>query len=95
MNISFLQNDYLNLDSRSGFGTNSERENTVQTKYTFCGGTTHFAENASKRLDRKRKNLVRLMLWTIDKRNGHLKNALDVDLKITKLQNFQSHQKNN
>ena len=32
-------NDFLNLDSRSGFGRNSERANTVQKKCTFCGGT--------------------------------------------------------
>ena len=29
------------------------------------------------------KNLVRLVLWTTDKRNGYLENGLDVDLKIT------------
>ena len=33
------------------------------------------------------------MLPTIDERNGHLGNSLDVDLKITSLQNVQSHQK--
>ena len=50
-------------------------------------------KNVSKGSERKSKTLVRLMLQTIDKRNGHLKNALDVDLKITSLQNVQSHQK--
>ena len=37
----------------------------------------------SKGLDRKRKKLARLVLRTIDERNGHLKNNLDVDLRIT------------
>ena len=32
LSISYLQNDYLNLDSSSGFGKNSERENIVKTK---------------------------------------------------------------
>ena len=83
MKISSLQTDYLNLDSRSGFGGNSERENTVQTKCTFCGGTNHSAEKNSKGLDTKRKKLVRLVLRTTDERNGHIKDVLDVDMKIT------------
>ena len=37
--ISSLQTDYLNLDSSS-----SERENTVQTKCTFCGSANHSLE---------------------------------------------------
>ena len=72
LNISSLQTDYLNLDSRSAFGINSERTNNVQTKCTFCGGTNHSAEEYLKGSYRKRKNLVRLVLWSIDKRNGHL-----------------------
>ena len=48
MKISSLQTDYLNLDITSGFGRNSERENTVQTKCTFCGGTNHSAEKCFK-----------------------------------------------
>ena len=43
LNISSLQTGYLNLDSSSGFGRNSERENTVQTKCTFSGDTNHSA----------------------------------------------------
>ena len=39
--------------------------------------------NASKGYERKSKMLVQLMFWTIDNWNGHLENALDVDLKIT------------
>ena len=40
-------------------------------------------KNVSKLSDRKSKNLVRLVLCTADEWNGHLKNVLDVDLKIT------------
>ena len=50
LNISSLQTDYLNLDSSSGFGRNSERANTVQKKCTFCGGTNHSAEKCVKRI---------------------------------------------
>ena len=40
-------------------------------------------KNVSKGLDRKRKKLVRMVLWTTDKRNGHLENVLDADIMIT------------
>ena len=83
LNLSSLQTDYLNPDSSSGFGINSERTNIVQTKCTLCGGTNHSAEKISKGLDRKRKNLVRLVLQTTDKRNRHLENVLDADMNIT------------
>ena len=36
---------------------------------------------------------MRLVIRTTEKRNGHLENILDVDLKITQLLNFRSHQK--
>ena len=45
MNISSLQTYYLNLDIRSGFSRNRERENTVQKKSAFCGNNNHSAEN--------------------------------------------------
>ena len=83
LNISSLQTYYLNLDGSSGFGRNSERASTVQKKCTFCLGNIHSAEENSKGLDRRRKKLVRLMIRTIDKRNGHLENVLDLDLRIT------------
>ena len=41
LNILYLKNDSINIDSRSGFGRNSEITNTVQTKCTFFGGTNH------------------------------------------------------
>ena len=41
----------------------------------------------------KRKNLVRLMFHLTDIWNVRLGNALDVNLKITLLQNVPSHQK--
>ena len=83
LSISSLQNDYLNIYSRSGFGINSEISNTVQKKCTFCGGANHSAENISKGSDRKRKNRVRLVIQTTDEWNGRLENVLDVYLKIT------------
>ena len=43
LNISSLQTDYLNIDSSSGYSRNSEREDAVQTKCTFCGGNNHSA----------------------------------------------------
>ena len=48
LNISSLKTDYLNLDSSSGFGINSDIANTVQTKCTFSGGTNHSAEKKFK-----------------------------------------------
>ena len=50
LNISSLQTDYLNLDSSSSFGSNSERAHAAQTKCTFCGGTNHSAEKCFKRI---------------------------------------------
>ena len=58
LNISSLQTGYLNLDSRSGFGINSERAHAFQTKCTFCGGTNHSAEFFFKRI-RKEKDKAR------------------------------------
>ena len=50
LNISSLQTDYLNLDSRSGFGRNSEGAHAVQTKCAFCGGKNHSAEKCFTRI---------------------------------------------
>ena len=58
MNISSLQTDYLNLDSRSGSGRNSERAHAVQIMCTFCGGNNHSAEKFFKRI-RKEKGKSR------------------------------------
>ena len=55
LSISSLQTAYLNLDSRSGFGINSQRENNVQTKCTFCGGTNHSAEKCFKRIRKEKE----------------------------------------
>ena len=52
LSISSLQTDYLNIDSSSGSGKNSERENLVQKKCTFCGGAKHSANVFQK--DKKR-----------------------------------------
>ena len=50
LNISSLQTDYINLDSSSGFGRNSERADAVQKKFTVCGSTNHSAETCFKRI---------------------------------------------
>ena len=44
LSISSLQTDYLNIYSSSGCGKNSERENLVQKKCTFCRGANHSTE---------------------------------------------------
>ena len=48
LSISSLQTDYLNLYIISGCVRNSERENIVQKKYTFCGGVHNSAEKCFK-----------------------------------------------
>ena len=58
LTISSLQTDYLNLDGRSGFGSNSERAHAVQTKCTFCGRTNKSAKKCFKRI-RKEKDKSR------------------------------------
>ena len=58
LNISSLQTDYLNLDSRSGFDRNSERAHAVQTDCIFCGGVNHSAEQCFKSI-RKEKEKAR------------------------------------
>ena len=55
LNISSLKTDYLNLDSSSGFGSNSERALTVQKKCTFCGGNNHSAEKCFKGIRNKKE----------------------------------------
>ena len=81
--IITLHTDYLSLDSRSGCGRNSERANIVQTKSTFLGGANYSAVFFPKESERKRKNIVWLVIQTTDKRNVRLGNVLDVDVKIT------------
>ena len=44
LSITALPNDYFNLDNSSGSGRNNERENLVQNKCNFCGGTNHYAD---------------------------------------------------
>ena len=54
-NISSLQTDYLDLDSIYGLGRNIERAHAVQTKWTFCGGTNHFAEKCFKKIIKQKE----------------------------------------
>ena len=55
LNISSLQTDYLNLDSRSGSSRNIERAHAVHTKCTVCGGNNHSAEKCFKRIRKEKK----------------------------------------
>ena len=48
LSISSLQTDYLSIKISSGYARNNERDNLVQTKCTFCGGTNHSAEKIFK-----------------------------------------------
>ena len=82
LSISSLQTDGLNLDRSSDFGRNNERANTVQIKCTFVEVFITLQKNVSKGSYRKIKKLVRLVLWTTDKRNGRLEKILDVYLNI-------------
>ena len=84
---------YLNIDSSSGCGRNSEGENIVHTKCNFGGGANHSAEIISKVSAKESKKLVRLVIWTTDQQNLCLGTLLDKNMKTTKLQNVQSQQK--
>ena len=75
------------MDNISGFERYSEKENNVQTKCTFVELLITLKQK-SKVSDRKRNNLVQLVIRTTDTRNGRLRNIFDVNLKITCLQNF-------
>ena len=55
LSISSLQSDYLNLDSSSGFGINSERAKNVKKNCTFCGGTNHSAEKCFKSIRQEKE----------------------------------------
>ena len=70
--ISYLQTDYLNINSILCCGRNSERANTFQTKCTFCGGANNSAETNSEGLDRKRNNLLRMVIRTTYEQNVRL-----------------------
>ena len=48
LSISSLQTEYLNFDSRSGCGKNSERANIFHKRCTFRGGAKHSAEKCFK-----------------------------------------------
>ena len=72
LSISSLQTEYINPYSSSGCGKNSERGNLVNTKCTCCGGANHYAKTFSKISERKRKKLVRLVIWRTKVQNVRL-----------------------
>ena len=55
MNISSQKTNYLNIDSRSGFDRDSEKETAVQTECTFCGGINHYAKQCFKGIRNEKK----------------------------------------
>ena len=60
------------------------REQTLFRKSTpFLEVLITLQKNVSNGLDRKKKNLVQLVLQKTDERNGHLEKILDADLRTT------------
>ena len=59
----------------------------------FLEVTIILGKNASKGLERKSRNLVRLMFHLTGIQNVRLRNAFDAELKITWSQNVPIHQK--
>ena len=56
LNISSLQTEYLNLDSRkSGSSKHKEKANSAKAKCTYCGLSNHCVENILKRSEKKEK----------------------------------------
>ena len=53
--MSSLQTDYLNLDSSSVFGRDSERAHAFQTECTFFGGVNQSAEQCFKKVRKEKE----------------------------------------
>ena len=90
LSILSLQNYYLNLDVSSGL---VKQQTLFRQSALLVEVLITLQKNISKGSDRKKKKLVRLVIPTKDKQNGHLENVLDVDIKITKLKNDQRNQR--
>ena len=71
LSISSLQTNYLNLDSSSGCGGNSEGANIVQKKCTFCVSTNHSEEIKIKRI-RKEKEEARVAGYLDNRHTEHM-----------------------
>ena len=55
--FSFLQTDYLNIDSNSCCGRYNEIANTFQTKFKFCGYVNHSIEKYFRRIRQKKSKV--------------------------------------
>ena len=55
LKISSLQTDYLNIDSSSGFGRDSERAHAVQTECKFCRVVNHSKDFFFKRIRKEKE----------------------------------------
>ena len=83
LSISSIQADYLNLSSRSGCGKIGRQQILFRQSVLFLEVPNILNKNVSKGSEKKRENIVRLMIRTTDERNVRLVNILDVDMKIT------------
>ena len=72
LKISSLQTGYLNLDRSSGLVEMVIEKTLFRQSAHFVEVLINLQKNVSNRSDRKRKKIVRLVLWTIDERNGTL-----------------------
>ena len=84
LNISSLQTDYLNLDSRvSGSIRHNDRAHYVQKKCTFCGLNNHSAEKCFKRIRQEKEKARVVYVSSNSNSDVRLGKILDVHLKIT------------
>ena len=84
LSVSSLHTDYLNLDSSLGFRIKiMEEKKLFRQSALFVKVLLTLKKNASRVSDRKKKNLVWLVIRITDKHSAILGNILDVDMKIT------------
>ena len=82
--------DTISDSSKQVDASNKPITETIEKENTPFRKSAHFAEvtimthkNASKGQEKKRRKFARLMFHLTEIRNVRLRNALDVDLKIT------------
>ena len=80
--ISSLQTDYLNQYRSSGLKEIVREQVLSRQSARFMEVLVYLQKNNIKGSERKMKKLVRLVIWTTDKRNARLINVLDMYLNI-------------
>ena len=95
LNISSLQTEYLNIDSsQSGSSKHNEKKKTLPRQSAhIVDFLTILWKNVLKRSEKKKRNLILLVLRQTKIQIVQLGNALDADPKIILSQNVRSHQK--